>query len=84
MITLRGGGGIRLPEIVITFRPTGGGGGGGASRITNGGGVVGRGGCCLITNGGAGGVNIFGSCWIKISPGGGGVGGRRYLIATSC
>jgi hypothetical protein len=45
MITLRGGGGIRLPEMVITLRPTDGGGGGGASRITNGGGVIGLGGC---------------------------------------
>jgi hypothetical protein len=33
-ITLRGGGGIRFPDIVIILRPTWQGGGGGASRIT--------------------------------------------------
>ena len=45
MITLRGGGGIFLPEIVIILRPIIGGGCGGTSRTINGGGVTGRGGC---------------------------------------
>lgn len=45
MITLRGGGGKRLPEIFISLRPMTGGGGGGCSRITNGSGVTGLGGC---------------------------------------
>ena len=47
--TLRGGGGMRFPEMVITFLPTGQGGIGGASLITNGSGVAGLGGCCLKT-----------------------------------
>jgi hypothetical protein len=34
--TFLGGGGKRLPEIVILFGQTAGGGDGGASRITNG------------------------------------------------
>lgn len=50
MTTLRGGGGIRLPLIVITFLPTCAGGGGGASRTTNGCGVIGLGGCWLDKN----------------------------------
>ena len=61
MITFLGGGGNRLPEIVINLRPTGAGAWGGASRTTNGSGVSGLAGCWRITNGGAGGVNIFGS-----------------------
>jgi hypothetical protein len=49
IMTLRGGGGMRFPEIVMTLRPTQGGGGGGASRITSGGGVIGLGGCWRMT-----------------------------------
>jgi phage tail tape-measure protein len=45
ILTLRGGGGIRLPEILITLRPMGMGGGGGASRTIIGCGVMGLGGC---------------------------------------
>lgn len=66
--TFLGGGGIRLPEIVITLRPTAAGGCGGASRTTNGCGVTGLGGCWRMTSGGAGGVNVLTSCWIIISP----------------
>ena len=47
MTTLRGGGGIRLPDIVINLQPTCGGAWGGASRITKGSGVIGRGGCAV-------------------------------------
>ena len=36
MTTLRGGGGIRLPAIVITLRPIRAGVGGGISRTTSG------------------------------------------------
>ena len=56
MITFRGAGGKRLPDIVIILRPIGAGGSGGASRITRGSGVVGRAGCCRIMSGGAGAV----------------------------
>ena len=45
MTTLRGGGGIRFPAIVIIFWPIGLGGVGGASRITRGSGVKARAGC---------------------------------------
>ena len=45
MTTLRGGGGKRLPDIVMTLRPMCGGGAGGFSRITSGSGVDGRAGC---------------------------------------
>ena len=49
IITLRGGGGKWLPDIVINLRPIAGGGGGGASRNTIGSGVFGFGGCyCLF------------------------------------
>ncbi len=75
--TLRGGGGKRLPEIVISLRPTAGGGCGGASRITNGSGVDGLGGCWRMTSGGAGAGNMLRSWVIMISPGAGGVGGLR-------
>jgi len=43
--TFRGGGGRRLPPIVILFGPTGCGGYGGASRTTIGSGVAARAGC---------------------------------------
>jgi len=43
--TFRGGGGKRLPEIVIIFLPTATGGCGGASRTIRGSGVEGLGGC---------------------------------------
>lgn len=43
--TLRGGGGIRLPEMVILLEPMACGGMGGASRTISGSGVVGRAGC---------------------------------------
>jgi hypothetical protein len=33
--------------------------------------------------GGAGGPNVFGSWLMMISPGAGGVGGRKYLMASS-
>jgi len=45
IITFLGGGGRRLPEIVILFGPIAAGGCGGASRITNGSGVSARAGC---------------------------------------
>ena len=45
MTTLRGGGGKRLPLIVISFLPIFVGGNGGASRITSGSGVLGLAGC---------------------------------------
>jgi len=54
MTTFLGGGGIRLPEIVILFEPTGRGGDGGASRTMRGSGVAGRGGCWRMMSGGAG------------------------------
>ena len=60
MTTFLGGGGNRLPEIVISLRPTGAGGLGGASLTIKGSGVDGLAGCWRITNGGAGGVNMFG------------------------
>lgn len=82
--TLRGGGGSRLPEMVISLRPTGCGAWGGASRIIRGSGVDGLGGCWRITSGGAGAGNILRSWVMIISPGAGGVGGLRYLIANSC
>jgi len=53
MITLRGGGGTRLPAMTIRFGWTLGGGGGGASRMTRGLGVSGRGGCWRMMTGGA-------------------------------
>ena len=45
IMTLRGGGGRRLPDMVISLRPMGAGGCGGASRITSGSGVNGLAGC---------------------------------------
>lgn len=45
MTTFLGGGGIRLPEMVIRFVPIGRGACGGASRRMSGSGVDGRGGC---------------------------------------
>jgi len=77
MTTLRGGGGIFLPEMVIILRPTWAGGCGGASRTTRGWGVTGRGGCWRMMSGGAGEVTVLLSCCTIISPGDGGVGGRR-------
>lgn len=62
MTTFLGGGGKRLPEIVIIFGPTCAGGCGGASRMTKGSGVAGLAGCWRITSGGAGGTHIFGCC----------------------
>jgi len=44
-ITFLGGGGKRLPVIVIIFLPTAAGGDGGASRTIKGSGVHGLGGC---------------------------------------
>jgi hypothetical protein len=79
MITFLGGGGRRLPEMVITLRPTCAGGWGGASLITKGSGVHGRGGCWRMMSGGAGGARLFTSWVIIISPGAGGVGGLKYL-----
>lgn len=72
-----------MPEIVITLRPTASGGLGGASRKTNGSGVDGLGGCWRMTRGGAGAIIELGSWVITISPGIGGVGGLKYLIASS-
>ncbi|RNA35176.1 hypothetical protein BpHYR1_023981 [Brachionus plicatilis] len=83
MITFLGGGGIRLPEMVITFRPSGTGADGGASRMTKGSGVSGRAGCWRMMSGGAGAVTVLGSWLIMISPGLGGVGGLKYLMASS-
>ena len=60
MTTFLGGGGNRLPEMVILFGPTGIGGCGGASRMINGSGVSIRGGCWRIITGGAGGKKVFG------------------------
>ena len=77
MMTLRGGGGKSLPEMVMILRPTGCGAGGGASRILSGSGVMGRAGCWRMTSGGAGGVRTLGSWVMTISPGAGGVGGRK-------
>ncbi len=79
MMTLRGGGGSCLPLMVIFLMPIGAGGSGGASLITSGSGVSGLGGCWRMMSGGAGPVVKFGCCVITISPGAGGVGGRRYL-----
>lgn len=67
----------------MTLRPTAIGGLGGASRRTNGSGVDGLGGCWRMTSGGAGAIIELGSCVITISPGIGGVGGLKYLIANS-
>lgn len=83
MTTFLGGGGILLPEIVITFLPIETGCLGGNSRITSGSGVHGLFGCWRITSGGAGGARVLASCVIIISPGAGGVGGRKYLTASS-
>ncbi len=59
IITLRGGGGNRLPGTIITFLSNAGGGCDGLSRRTKGGGVCGRGGCCRNIIGGAfGGRNL--------------------------
>lgn len=76
-MTLRGAGGSLLPDMVMILRPTGAGGSGGASRITSGSGVSGRAGCCRMISGGAGDGIILASCDIMISPGAGGVGGRK-------
>lgn len=73
-----------FPEMVTIFRPIWQGGAGGHSLMTSGSGVTGLGGCWRIISGGAGDVAMFGSWLIIISPGAGGVGGRRYRIANSC
>jgi hypothetical protein len=54
IMTLRGGGGSCLPEMVIFLMPIGAGASGGDSRMISGSGVSGRGGCCLMMSGGAG------------------------------
>ena len=79
MTTLRGGGGSRLPDMVITFWPSRGGAGGGSSRNTNGSGVRGTTGRCRMMRGGAGGAALPTphSSTMTMSPGAGGVGGRR-------
>ena len=84
MMTFLGGGGKVLPEIVISFRPIDCGGFGGISRITIGSGVSGLAGSWRIIRGGAGLVPLFASCRMIISPGGGGVGGFKYRMASSC
>ena len=60
IITLRGGGGKRLPGTIITFLSKVGGGFGGFSRRTSGGGVCGLWGCWRNIIGGAfGGRNLW-------------------------
>jgi hypothetical protein len=51
---LRGGGGRRLPEMVMRLGPTGAGGCGGASRTTRGSGVSARAAAWRMMSGGAG------------------------------
>ncbi|RNA40872.1 hypothetical protein BpHYR1_033622 [Brachionus plicatilis] len=83
MTTFLGGGGSRFPEMVMIFLLTGAGGVGGASRMTIGSGVVGLCGVCRMMIGGAGELTSLGSWLMMMSPGGGTLGGFKYLMASS-
>lgn len=83
MISLRGGGGRFLPGIVMVLEGNGAGARGGSSRIMIGSGCRGRGASWRMTSGGAAGAWLSLSCWMMMSPAGGGLGGLRSLYWIS-